>query len=72
MDEAQLPGEVVRRERRCRIHVCREVGKALCCADCRMRESCLDRCLNWPHRCGCAGLAGMDSRGNTITYKILD
>lgn len=43
-----------RRERRCRIYVCREMGRALCCADCRQQLSCLERCLNWPTRCRCS------------------
>ena len=62
--------EGLRTERRCRIAVCREVGRALCCADCRLRDACLDRCLNWPNRCGCAAVAEIDSRGNTIHYHI--
>lgn len=37
----------------CRIYVCRAVGKALCCADCWMRDECPERCLNWPSRCKC-------------------
>ena len=61
----------VRTERRCRVYACREVGRALCCADCRLRDACLERCLNWPNRCGCAARVGIDSRGNAVTYKII-
>lgn len=43
------------RQRTCLIHVCREIGRSLCCADCWMRDACLDRCLNWPSRCRCVG-----------------
>ena len=62
----------MRRERRCRIFRCREIGRALCCADCRLRDACLERCLNWPHRCGCSAVAEIDSRGNTIRYHIIE
>lgn len=31
------------------------MGRAICCADCWQRAVCLERCLNWPSRCGCVG-----------------
>lgn len=44
-----------KRQRSCLIYFCREMDRALCCADCWQRDACLDRCLNWPSRCGCVG-----------------
>lgn len=44
-----------KRPRSCLIYQCGEMGRALCCADCWQRAACLDRCLNWPSRCGCVG-----------------
>lgn len=44
----------MKQTRICRIYLCRAVGKALCCADCWMRDECPERCLNWPSRCQCA------------------
>ena len=44
-----------KRQRSCLIWLCRDMGRALCCADCWQRDACLDRCLNWPSRCGCVG-----------------
>ena len=35
--------------------LCREMGRYICCADCWQRPACLERCLNWPSRCGCVG-----------------
>ena len=61
----------VRSERRCRIWFCREAERALCCADCRERDACLERCLNWPSRCGCAARVELNARGDAITYKIV-
>ena len=46
----------MKQARICRIYVCRAVGKALCCADCWMRDECPERCLNWPSRCKCAAI----------------
>lgn len=49
-----MTGETPKQDRRCKIYVCRETGQPLCCADCRLWASCLERCLNWPSRCRCS------------------
>lgn len=45
----------VKPPRTCLLFACREMGRYICCADCWQRPACLDRCLNWPSRCGCVG-----------------
>ena len=59
-------------QRFCKQFYCDERGDRYCCADCRLRDACLERCLNWPHRCGCSAVAEIDSRGNTIHYHIIE